>query len=217
MWDSRRRRSQPRAQSASAPGPSARRRHAGATLPAAGLVPLALLEGGDGAHPGGAAVLGQDHLRQRHRGERAGGRPRRGLAGIWWPPRPVRARREGAGPRAGPGPGAAGCPAPLSAAHGRRLPGLPRYAVLSRARRRLSRSAELKLCCWAGTRACLPLLGGLVGETAEPAVHGLASVLCPHKPLCANGAREGTNIAALWCALKACFRQHVSMAGLTLV
>ncbi|XP_034631283.1 ADP-ribosylation factor-like protein 8B isoform X1 [Trachemys scripta elegans] len=50
------------------PGPL-RRRDAGAAVPAAGLVPLALLEGGDGAHPGGAAVLGQDHLRQRHRGQ----------------------------------------------------------------------------------------------------------------------------------------------------
>lgn len=45
------------------------RHHAGAHLPPAGLVPLALLEGGDGADAGGAAVLGQDHLRQCHRGE----------------------------------------------------------------------------------------------------------------------------------------------------
>lgn len=43
------------------------RHHAGAHLPPAGLVPLALLEGGDGADAGGAAVLGQDHLRQCHR------------------------------------------------------------------------------------------------------------------------------------------------------
>lgn len=45
------------------------RHHAGAHLPPAGLVPLALLEGGDGADARGAAVLGQDHLRQCHRGE----------------------------------------------------------------------------------------------------------------------------------------------------
>lgn len=43
------------------------RHHAGAHLPPAGLVPLALLEGGDGADARGAAVLGQDHLRQCHR------------------------------------------------------------------------------------------------------------------------------------------------------
>lgn len=43
------------------------RHHAGAHLPPAGLVPLALLEGGDGADARGAAVLGQDHFRQCHR------------------------------------------------------------------------------------------------------------------------------------------------------
>ncbi|KAB0356441.1 hypothetical protein FD754_000597 [Muntiacus muntjak] len=45
------------------------RHHAGAHLPPAGLVPLALLEGGDGADARGAAVLGQDHLRQCHRAQ----------------------------------------------------------------------------------------------------------------------------------------------------
>lgn len=45
------------------------RHHVGAHLPPAGLVSLALLEGGDGADAGGAAVLRQDHLRQCHRGE----------------------------------------------------------------------------------------------------------------------------------------------------
>ncbi|KAB0378392.1 hypothetical protein FD755_009970, partial [Muntiacus reevesi] len=45
------------------------RHHAGAHLPSAGLVPLALLEGGDGADARGAAVLGQDHLRQCHRAQ----------------------------------------------------------------------------------------------------------------------------------------------------
>jgi len=39
---------------------------------AAGLVQGAVLEGGDGADPGGAAVLRQDHLRERHRGKTAG-------------------------------------------------------------------------------------------------------------------------------------------------
>lgn len=46
---------------------AAGRRHAGAHLPPAGLVPLALLEGGDGTDAGGAAVLWQDHFRQCHR------------------------------------------------------------------------------------------------------------------------------------------------------
>ncbi|KAL2299992.1 hypothetical protein Nmel_012848, partial [Mimus melanotis] len=75
----------------SAPGPPARRHHAGAAVPAARLVPLALLEGGDGADPGGATVLGQDHLRQRHRGERGGGGAGSGLS-------PARARGDGTGP-----------------------------------------------------------------------------------------------------------------------
>lgn len=46
---------------------AAGRRHAGAHLPPAGLVPFALLEGGDGTDARGAAVLRQDHLRQCHR------------------------------------------------------------------------------------------------------------------------------------------------------
>lgn len=50
-------------------------RDAGAGGAAAGVAALVVLEGGDGAHPGGAAVLGQDHLRQRHRGEGAEGGP----------------------------------------------------------------------------------------------------------------------------------------------
>lgn len=49
-------------------GCTGRGQDAGALHQAAGLVPGALLEGGDGADPGGAAVLGQDHLRQRDRG-----------------------------------------------------------------------------------------------------------------------------------------------------
>ncbi|XP_058144313.1 ADP-ribosylation factor-like protein 8B isoform X1 [Dasypus novemcinctus] len=55
------------------PGPSLvlspGRHHAGAHLPPAGLVPVALLERGDGADARRAAVLGQDHLRQCHRGQ----------------------------------------------------------------------------------------------------------------------------------------------------
>ncbi|KAI2528006.1 ARL8B isoform 4 [Pan troglodytes] len=60
---SRRRRRSSVLPSVLAPG----RHHAGAHLPPAGLVPFALLEGRDGADARGAAVLGQDHLRQCHR------------------------------------------------------------------------------------------------------------------------------------------------------
>uniref|UniRef100_F7GA52 Uncharacterized protein n=1 Tax=Ornithorhynchus anatinus TaxID=9258 RepID=F7GA52_ORNAN len=52
----------------SAPLPScssAPLRDAGTAVPPAGLAPLPPVEGGDGADPGGAAVLGQDHLPQR--------------------------------------------------------------------------------------------------------------------------------------------------------
>lgn len=58
---------------------AAGRRHAGAHLPPAGLVPLALLEGRDGTDARGAAVLRKDHLRQCHRGEQPSAC---GLAGV---------------------------------------------------------------------------------------------------------------------------------------
>lgn len=59
---------------------------------AAGLVQGPVLEGGDGAHAGRAAVLGQDHLRQRDRGTRARGagpgrRPRVGPVSVRAAPR----------------------------------------------------------------------------------------------------------------------------------
>ena len=43
---------------------------------------------------------------------------------------------------------------------------------------------------WGGKQARLPLRGRLVGEVAERAVCSLDSVLCLHKPLCADGTRE---------------------------
>lgn len=74
------------------------RHHAGAHLPPAGLVPLALLEGGDGADARGAAVLGQDHLRQCHRGERPPACPP-------WAPQPASPARRLLEGRAGGGGG----------------------------------------------------------------------------------------------------------------
>lgn len=57
--------------SSSRPGPSSSPHHDRAIQQAAGLVQGALLEGGDGADAGRPAVLGEDHLRQRDRGNQA--------------------------------------------------------------------------------------------------------------------------------------------------
>lgn len=54
-----------------APGAAGGSDHDRFVQQAAGLVQGPVLEGGNGAHAGGAAVLGQDHLRQRDRGMRA--------------------------------------------------------------------------------------------------------------------------------------------------
>lgn len=68
---------------------------------AAGLVQGPVLEGGDGAHAGRAAVLRQDHLRQRDRGN--GRRPRAPPRRLSGSPRPA----GGAGPSTAPGLGGA--------------------------------------------------------------------------------------------------------------
>lgn len=107
------------------------RHHAGAHLPSARLVPLAFLEGGDGADARGAAVLGQDYLRQCHCGEcrppaaapkpagRPGARPK---ARVGSPLSAVGRGRRGATPRLSPprgsGLGFPSCGCPLSAAEG---------------------------------------------------------------------------------------------------
>lgn len=134
------------------PSPPPRRSHVGAALPVAGLVPLALLEGGDGAHPGGAAVLRQDHLRQRHRGERAGRGQGAGRAAAF----PLRRGGHcglGAACRRPARDGAAGIPG-LGPVRGRLSPG-------RRAEHRAVRPAERRVRALRGGLCRLPSASGL--------------------------------------------------------